>query len=390
MKYDFDAVINRKNTNSLKYDFAAERGKPDGLLPMWVADMDFPAPVEVLEDMGKIVERGVFGYTEVKDDYYEAVGGWFGERFGYSAGKNETVKTPGVVFALAMAVRAFTKPGDGVIIHTPVYYPFFEVIRENGAKTVENPLIYKDNEYLIDFGDFEDKIKTENVKLFLLCSPHNPVGRVWTGRELERLNEICAKHGVVTVSDEIHCDFVWEGHKHVCFGTLNEDAVIATSPSKSFNLAGLQTANIFIKNAGLRRAFKAEIGKSGYSQLNALGLAACQSAYTKGGEWLERLKEYISGNIGAVREFLAKRLPKIKLVEPEGTYLLWLDFSEYGLSQARLDSLIVNEAKLWLDCGTMFGANGEGFQRINVACPKKTLNKALFRLEKAMGGAGRP
>ncbi|MDR0197418.1 MAG: pyridoxal phosphate-dependent aminotransferase [Oscillospiraceae bacterium] len=390
MKYDFDAVTDRKNTDSLKYDFAAERGMPVNgeLISMWVADMDFPSAPEVLEDIERVVRHGIFGYTEAKDDYYEAVNGWFDSRFGYRANKSEIVKTPGVVFALATAVRAFTRSGDGVLIQTPVYYPFFEIIRDNGRKLLQNPLTYKDGKYAIDFADFERK--ADGAKLFLLCSPHNPVGRVWTKPELEALNGICAKHDVTIVSDEIHCDFIWEGHKHVCFGTLNENAVIASSPSKSFNLAGLQTANVFIKNAPLRRAFKEEIRRSGYSQLNTVGLAACKSAYTKGGEWLERLKEYISGNIDAVREFLSKRLPKVRLVEPEGTYLLWLDFSEYNLTQDELDRRVTHGAGLWLDGGAMFYAPGESgattFERVNVACPRSVLDAALRNLEKEFAG----
>jgi cystathionine beta-lyase len=382
MEYDFDRVIERKGTNSLKYDFAPERGMPDGLLPMWVADMDFPAPPEVLEDLHKTVTHGIFGYTEVKQDYYDALSAWFSSRFHYSFEKRDVVKTPGVVFALAMAVRSFTEPGENVLIQTPVYYPFFEVIRDNGRAVVENPLMYADGTYEIDFEDFERCIKENAVKLFLLCSPHNPVGRVWTLAELTRIGEICDKYGVLVVSDEIHCDFVWEGYCHTCFGTLSENCIVATAPSKTFNIAGLQIANIIIKNPKIRQKFKEEIGKSGYSQLNTMGLAACQSAYTHGGKWLSELKKYMQGNIALVDSFLKDNIPNVLVSPLQGTYLLWLDFKSYNLPQRVLDERMVSEAHLWLDSGTMFGRGGEGFERMNIACPRATLLSALEQLER--------
>ncbi|MDR2650578.1 MAG: pyridoxal phosphate-dependent aminotransferase [Clostridiales bacterium] len=386
MTYDFDRVIERRGTNSLKYDFAAERKMPEGLLPLWVADMDFPAPPEVLKDLRCVMDHGVFGYTEPKDDYYNAVTSWFGKRFGLDASPRDIIKSPGVVFALAQAVRAFTRPGETVMIQTPVYYPFFKIVGDNGRELAANPLVYKDGRYTIDFDDFESKIAGRSVKAFLLCNPHNPVGRVWTRAELERMNEICGRYNVIIISDEIHCDFVWRGHTHTNFGLINENAVIATAPSKTFNLAGLQASNIFVKDPAARSKLKEEINRSGYSQLSAPGIVACQSAYSKGGEWLEALKVYLTENIRFVREFLNARLPKIHLAEPEGTYLLWLDFKNYGLSQDELDKRVIYEARLWLDSGTMFGREGEGFQRINAACPRATLEKALNRLERTFGG----
>ena len=382
MKYDFDTVVDCRGINSLKHDFARERGKPEGLLPLWVADMDFPIPPEVLEDIQKRVNHGIFGYTEPKDDYYDALIGWFDSRFGYRVSSHEIIKAPGVVFALVQAIKATTLPGEAVMIQTPVYYPFYEIIRNNERMLATNPLVYEGGRYSIDFEDFERKIINHGVKLFILCSPHNPVGRVWTHSELATMNEICERHGVIVISDEIHCDLVMSGHTHTCFGVLNENAIIATAPSKTFNLAGLQTSNIFIKNAGLRSKLKAEINRSGYAQLNTLGLAACQSAYAKGGAWLEEMKSYLVGNIRFAREFLAARLPRIQLVELEGTYLLWLDFSAYGFTQNELDRRITEGAKLWLSSGTTFGQDGEGFQRMNIACPRATLAEALDRLEK--------
>jgi len=383
MKYDFETVIDRRGTNSLKYDFARERGMPEGLLPLWVADMDFPAPPEILADLRQAVDHGIFGYSEAKDGYYEAVIGWFDSHFGYRPSRREIVKAPGVVFALAQAIRAYTRPGEAVLIQPPVYYPFHNCVRENGRVLVTNPLVYDGGRYAVDFEDFERKIAEHRVKMFILCNPHNPVGRVWTRDELAAMNEICGRRGVIIMSDEIHCDFVWPGHAHTCLAALNENAVIATAPSKTFNLAGLQIANIFVKNKALRDKLKSEISLSGYSQLNTLGLLAGQSAYAKGGPWLAALKSYLEGNIGFARAFLKERLPRIRLVEPEGTYLLWLDFSAYGLTQAELDRRVTGRAKLWLDGGTMFGPEGENFQRVNIACPKTTLAEALGRLESA-------
>ncbi len=385
MKSVFDIMIDRRGTNSIKYDCARERGKPEGLLPMWVADMDFAAPPEVLADIQKAVSHGIFGYSEPKDDYYNAVIEWFNSRFDYRVEQHEIVMSPGLVYGLAQAVRAFTAPNEAVMIQTPVYYPFYDVVRNNDRRLVCNSLVYNNGQYSIDVEDFERKITDYEVKLFLLCSPHNPVGRVWTREELELMNEICEKHGVIVVSDEIHCDFVWNEHAHICFGTINENAVIATAPSKTFNLAGLQVSNIFVRNEALRRKLQAEIGRSGYHQLNTLGIVACQSAYTKGSAWLEELKVYLSENIKTVQDFLTARLPKIQLVEPQAMYLLWLDFSAYGLTQAELDRRVTEGAKLWLNGGTMFGAEGKGFQRINIACPKSVLLDALERLEKEFG-----
>ena len=380
MNYDFDKGVNRCGTNSLKWDSAAGRGKPEGLLPMWVADMDFQAPQEVLEEIGKAAAHGIFGYTEAGQDYYDALTAWFASRFGFSFTKQEVLKAPGVVFALALAVKAFTNVGDSVLIQTPVYYPFYKVVRNNERKIVTNPLVYENGKYAVDFTDFEQKIAANDVKLFILCSPHNPVGRVWTKDELERLSSICKAHGVQVVSDEIHCDFVWGENKHTCFGVLDENAVILTAPSKTFNLAGLQVANVIAKNADLRCKLQAEIDKTGYSQLNTLGLIAAQSAYTHGAKWLAKLNAYIEGNIHYAKEFITEQLPKVKLVETQGTYLLWLDFSAYELPQEELDGRIISGAKLWLDDGMMFGEEGKGFQRMNIACPQDTLSEALRRL----------
>jgi cystathionine beta-lyase len=388
MKFDFDTIIERRGTNSLKYDFAQERGKSDDLLPLWVADMDFQTAPAVLERLEQVAKHGVFGYSEGKPEYFQAVSKWYKKNFQWNVEPDWLVKTPGVVFAIASAIHAFTKEGEGILIQQPVYYPFSEVILDNHRKMVNNPLKLEDGHYQIDFEDFEEKIKTNDVKLFLFCSPHNPVGRVWTKAELQRLGDICLKYGVIVVSDEIHSDFVYPGHRHSVFASLSPElaaiTVTCTAPSKTFNLAGLQISNIFISNSDLRNKFKAAINAQGYSQVNLMGLTACQAAYEDGEEWLMQLKEYLSGNLSYVREFLKEQLPKVKLIEPEGTYLLWLDFRELGLTEEEREDLIVNRAKLWLDSGAIFGEIGEGFERINIACPRVILMQAMNQLAQAL------
>ena len=388
--YDFDQIIDRRNTNSLKYDFAVERGLPADVLPLWVADMDFRAPEPVLDALRKTVDHGIFGYSDVKDGYYDAVSQWFLTRFGWQTRPEWLVKTPGVVFALAMAVRALTQPGDSVLIQPPVYYPFFNVIRSNDRKVVESRLVYKDGAYAIDFADFERKAAKEHVKLFILCSPHNPIGRVWTVEELRRLGDICRKHGIYVVSDEIHCDFTLPGHPHHVFldavPELTERAIVCTAPSKTFNLAGLQASNIWIPGEEIRKRFVREMSRCGYSDLNRMGLIACQAAYEGGGDWLDGCRTYLRENLDFLRAFLAERIPQVRLVEPEGTYFAWLDCSGLGLSQEALDEFIIRRAKLWLDAGHIFGGNGGQFQRVVLACPRATLRQALEQLAQAVSG----
>lgn len=387
-QYNFGTVIDRRNTNSIKYDFAVERGKPADVLPLWVADMDFRAPEPVLEALHRAVSHGIFGYSDVKLEYYDAVSHWFSQRFGWQTQPEWLVKTPGVVFALAMAIRALTQPGEAVLIQPPVYYPFFSVIRDNGRTVVENELVYQDGQYAINFEDFERKIKEHRVKLFILCSPHNPVGRVWSLDELHRIGDICRKYDVFVVSDEIHCDFAFTEHPHHIFLTANPEltdrTIVCTAPSKTFNIAGLQVSNIWIPSEQARKRFLKEIDRSGYSQLNTLGLAACQAAYNSGGPWLEQCRNYLRDNLDYLRDFLAEHIPQIRLVEPEGTYFAWLDCSGLGLSCQELNDLIVKRAKLWLDAGHIFGGHAGQFQRVVLACPRVTLQQALQRLEQAV------
>lgn len=387
-KINFNIVVNRKNTNCLKYDFAVRRGRPENVLPLWVADMDFKVAPEITQAIEKRVAHGIFGYSEVKEEYFEAVAAWMEQKHGWHMKEDWLVKTPGVVFALAMAVQAFTEPGDAVIIQQPVYYPFSEVIADNGRRIVDNTLELKeDGKYHINFEDFEQKVKENHVKLFLLCSPHNPVGRVWTKEELKKIAAICRKYDVIVVSDEIHEDFVFNG-KHQVFADLSEDAknrtITCTAPSKTFNLAGLQVSNIWIANPKLREKFKKQIAAAGYSQLNTLGLTACEAAYRYGGEWHAELLGYLKSNLNFLREFLQTRLPEVKLIEPEGTYLVWLDFGSLGLTEEQREELLTKKAGIWLDSGAIFGAAGEGFERINIACPRSILKDALERIERAV------
>lgn len=387
MKYDFDTVIDRYNSNSLKYDCAKQWGVPEDVLPMWVADMDFKTAPEILEAMQKSVGFGIFGYSIPPMAYYEAVVDWFVKRFHWEAKPEWIVKTPGVVFAIAVAIRALTKKGDAVLIQQPVYYPFRAVVQDNERVCINSPLVFRDGHYEMDYEDMERKIIEHGVKLFILCSPHNPVGRVWSVEELEKMLEICKRHQVFVISDEIHCDFTYPGHTHTVLAKLAGDyldhMIICTSPSKSFNLAGLQLSHIFIPDETVRKAFQKELFVIPYDESGTLALVAGRAAYEKGGDWMDELKSYLLGNVEYVRSFLQENLPEVKLIEPEGTYLIWLDFREYGLSAEELQNKMLHEAKLWLDEGTMFGEEGAGFMRVNIACPKVTLERAMEQLREA-------
>lgn len=381
---DFDTVIDRKGTRSLKYDFAVRRGKPKDVLPLWVADMDFQTSSYITEALEDMVKHGVFGYSESEEHYFEAVQNWMERHYNWHVKESWMTKTPGIVFALAMAVKAYTQENDAVLIQPSVYYPFKEVVEDNHRRLVNNTLVLGgDGTYTIDYEDFEKKIIEENVKLFILCNPHNPVGRVWTKEELERLGDICLKHGVFVVSDEIHADFVFE-RKHTVFSEVKEAyrdiSMICTSPSKTFNIAGLQISNIFISNPEKATAFRRQVAAAGYSQVGLPGLVACEAAYRHGDEWLEGVLAYIKANAEFTRAYLQEHLSRVKMTKLEGTYLVWLDFRDYGLTDKELDEKILNQAGLWLDSGAVFGKCGEGFQRINIACPRKTLQQALDRL----------
>lgn len=381
---NFNEEINRYNTNSLKYDFKKDKNKPNDVLPMWVADMDFKCCDEILKDMHKKINHGIFGYSKNDENYFNAIRNWYCTNFNTELKQEWLITTPGIVFALATAVKTITNENDYVFINNPVYYPFSEVVEDNKRKIISCDLILKNNHYEIDFNDFETKIKQYKIKLFLLCSPHNPVGRVWTKNELDKIIEICRKYNVFIVSDEIHSDFVWNGN-HICllkYQDYQDNIILCTAPTKTFNLAGLQISNIFIPNPEVRQKFQLELWNTGYSLINIMGLVACQSAYEKGQKWLDELKKYLLENIKYVDTFLKEKLPKIKLIYPEGTYLLWLDFNELNLPDDKIEELMLKKAKLWLDNGKMFGDSGKGFQRLNIAVPRKRLKDALENLQK--------
>ncbi len=384
--YDFNKITDRHGTNAIKYDLAVARGKPADVLSLWVADMDFPTAPAILEALHEKVNHGIFGYSVPDENFYETVKNWQKTEHDFDIARHWVVTTPGVVFAIACAIKAFTREGEAVIIQTPVYYPFKNMILANNRKLVTSSLFEKDGKWQIDFDDFEKKIVENDVKLFILCSPHNPVGRVWSREELTRLSEICLKHNVIVFADEIHNDFVFEPNKHIVFSTISKEAawnsVISTSASKTFNLAGLQFSVNFIQNPVLKKKFHDERDKTGYDEPSLMGFVATQAAYEHGKEWLTALKKHLVENLDFVRNFVKENLPKVRLIEPEGTYLLWLDFSAYGYSDSELDNLIVNKAKVWLDRGTMFGCEGEGYQRINIATPRPILEEALKRIEK--------
>ena len=386
---DFDTVHERRNTDSLKFDFAVQRGKPADILPLWVADMDFRTSGFVIDELVSKAQHGIFGYTEAGEAYHRALAGWMKRHHGLLINDKWVVKTPGVVFALAMAIRAYTGQGDPVLIQQPVYYPFSEVIRDNGRRVVSSDLVLKGEHYETDFDDLEKKIRNEKIKLFILCSPHNPVGRVWTEDELRRVCDICKKYGVIVVSDEIHEDFVYPGYKHLPLlkvdPEIEDNVLICTSPSKTFNLAGLQLANIIIPSIRLRSAFKHEVAAAGFSQQNSFGVTACTAAYEKGDEWHEKVCSYIFDNFRFLKSYLAEHLPDVKVIEPEGTYLVWMDFGSVEPDPRKLSDRMVNDAGVWLDDGAIFGKCGSGFERINIAVPRATLEEALRRICAAFG-----
>ena len=395
--FDFDKITDRRNTNSLKYDFARQFHMPQDLLPMWVADMDFPAPACVGKALADAAAHGIFGYSDASEDYYTSVQNWYRRHFGWTPERRWMLKTPGVVFAISIAIRSLTDPGDAILIQEPVYYPFRKTIEQNGRTVVNCPLLLKAGHYEIDFDAIETAVKRDAVKMILLCSPHNPVGRVWSRQELLQLTEICLRHHVIIVSDEIHSDFVWSGLfdrmapvNHTMTASLSEEiadiTVTCTAPSKTFNLAGLQLSNIFIANPAMRRAFRRELQALGADLPNQIGLLACQAVYEQGEPWLLALKSYLRQNLLFMEEYLRNELPELHLIRPEGTYLTWVDFRGLQLTQEALEEMILKKARLWLDSGSMFGQAGTGFERFNIACPRVTLAQALEQLRQAVKG----
>ena len=388
---DFDQIVDRRNTKCLKYDFAVKRGYPEDVLPLWVADMDFKTSSFVEDALNKVVSHNIYGYSNIQhgDGFFEAVSGWMRRRHDWKVEEKWHVITPGVCFGMAVAIRTLTNPGDAVLIQQPVYYPFENIIIQNKRKMVSSDLV-KDpsGKWVMDFDDFEDKIKKNNIRLFILCNPHNPVGRAWSADELLTIGKICQKHGVTVFSDEIHFDFVWNG-RHNVFQEIDpgfaDFTITATSASKTFNLAGLQLSNLFIPNPRIRRVFKEELTKTAYDEPSIFGVEATAAVYENGDEWYDAMKEYVRENIVMACRLIAEKIPHAKIVPPEGTYLLWLDLSKTGYDAKTIDDIIINRAKVWLDSGRIFGGPGEGFQRINAACPQSILIEAIDRLQRAFG-----
>ena len=399
MPFDFDEIIDRENTHSVKWDYHNHGGfaawdktyghnGADRVLPMWVADMDFRCPPAVTKALGDLAAHGIFGYSAKTDDYVDAVCGWFRDRQGWDAQGEWLITAPGVVPTLNVVVRAFTQPGDKVIVQRPVYYPFFRVTTNNGCEVVSNSLILEDGAYRMDLEDLEAKAKDPKARLLILCSPHNPIGRVWTAEELTAVAEICARHGVIVVADEIHGDLMFPGETFTPFATLGDTAaqntIVCTAPSKTFNLAGLHTSNIFIPNPALREQFAATYALHTLPGMNPFGIAATMAAYRGAGEWLDAVMAYVAGNADRLIAFFGQEVPEIRAIRPQGTYLQWFDCRALGLDKDALEDLMLNRARVYFDEGYIFGDEGAGFERINLACPRSVLDEALVRIRDAI------
>ena len=378
MKYDFDKTIDRRATNSYKWDSA-----PEGVLPMWVADMDFRTAPAIIDALQKRVAHGIFGYTRVPDAYYDAVTSWFSRRHGWDIDREWIIYTSGVVPAVSAVIKAMTVPGDKVIVQTPVYNCFFSSIRNNGCEIVSNPLRRTADTYEMDFDALERCAADPRAKVMLLCNPHNPAGRVWTPDELTRLGNICLRNGVTVVADEIHCELVYQGFKYTPFASLSDAflhrSVTCVSPSKAFNIAGLQIANIVAFDNDLRSRIDKAININEVCDVNPFGVAATIAAYNEGEEWLNQLVDYLHGNYEAMAEFCRRELPEFPITRLEGTYLVWMDCSSLGMSSDALEHALLEDARLWLNAGTMYGAEGEGYMRWNIACPRSVMLDGLNR-----------
>ena len=384
MKYDFDEIIPRRGTNSYKWDSARDAD----ILPMWVADMDFRTAPPVVEALRKRVEHGIFGYVRVPDAYYAAVTNWFARRHDWQIEKEWIIYTTGVVPALSAVIKALTVPGDKVMVQTPVYNCFFSSIRNNGCGMIANPLIYRNGTYQIDFADLEQKAADPNVKVLLLCNPHNPAGRVWTKQELTRIGDICIRNNVWVVADEIHCELVFPGHTYIPFASISQEflmhSVTCTSPSKAFNLAGLQIANIISADTDIRTKIDKAININEVCDVNPFGVEALMAAYNDGEEWLEELKQYLFANYNYLRVYFEEYLPEFPVATLEGTYLVWADCSVLNQSSDETVKTLLEKEKLWVNEGSLYGEAGEGFIRINIACPRQQLIEGLNRLRRAL------
>ncbi len=384
MQYDFDTIIPRRGTNSYKWDTPEE----EGVLPMWVADMDFRTAPAIVDALSRRVEHGIFGYTKVPDAYYDAVVRWFGSRHHWQIDPRWMIYTSGVVPALSAIIKALTEPGDKVIVQTPAYNCFFSSIRNDGCELSANNLVYRGGRYTIDFDDLEAKAADQRAKLLLLCNPHNPVGRVWTQEELLRIGEICLRHGVMVVADEIHCELTYEGHDYTPFASLSDEflqhSVTCISPSKAFNLAGLQIANIVAADDAVRRRIDRAININEVCDVNPFGVIATIAVYGEGGAWLDALRKYLWENYEYLRRFFAERLPQYPVLPLEGTYLVWIDCRASGLDSDAVTERLQEQQRLMVNPGTMYGPGGEGFIRLNIACPRTLLADGLERMARVL------
>ncbi|MHA1978815.1 MAG: MalY/PatB family protein [Candidatus Hodarchaeales archaeon] len=383
---DFDETIDRADTGSIKWDpsFLKDYFGYDDVLPLWVADMDFRTPQPVIDALAQRVKHGIFGYTFLTKEYYSSVINWFKQRYNWEIHRDWLVFSPGIVPAATYLIQRFTQPGDKVIIQTPVYHPFTDLIENNGRIVVSNQLDLVNSKYRMNYDDLTEKVKDPRAKVLILCSPHNPVGRVWSKDELKRLGDICVENDVLIIADEIWSDLVYPGHKHTNFASISEDlaqqSITCTAGSKTFNLAGLQHSNVIIPNEKLRESFKVQMEKQFLIIPNSFGPVALQVAYDKGEEWLDSVLTVFERNLTFVKKFVQEKLPKVRIIVPEGTYLMWLDFRTYGLEPKELEKKMFEEAKVALDAGYKFGMGGEGFERLNIACPLSILKEGLERI----------
>ncbi|WHX69053.1 MalY/PatB family protein [Peribacillus frigoritolerans] len=387
MKYNFDQVICRLGTDCEKWDDRKNQFGVEDVTPMWVADMDFQSPNPVIEALRQRAEHGVFGYGLRSDSYFESIVNWLNRRHQWSVKKEWITHSPGVIPALSLSIQSFTKQGDKIMIQPPVYHHFARVIQAAGREVVTNPLVLKNGHYSIDFDDLEAKID-EKVKMFILCSPHNPVGRVWSKDELTRLGQICRKHKILVVADEIHCDFVYHTHTHIPFASISEEfanhSITCIAPSKTFNLMGVQTSSIIIPNRQLRDRFNQELHTLSIGSPNIFGAVALEAAYRYGEEWLDQVLDYLQGNLEYSLSYFRKNIPEINVIQPEGTYLVWLDCRELRFSDKELNDFMLQSARVAMNQGQIFGKEGEGFMRLNIACPRSMLQNALSGIENAV------
>ncbi|GMA51784.1 aminotransferase [Alicyclobacillus contaminans] len=389
MGFDFDAALNRRNTNAAKWDvMEALFGRAD-LVPMWVADMDFLSPPAVREALCERAQHGVYGYPVRPAGYHTAISRWFGTRHAWPIQPDWIVDIPGVITGISMLIETFTQPGDGIIIQPPVYHPFRKLIQRSGRRVVENPLLWSGDGYTMDLQDLRNKA-AQGAKMLILCSPHNPVGRVWSKHELTVLGKICETYNLVVVSDEIHCDLVYRPHRHIPFASLGDSfarqSVVCTAPSKTFNLAGMKAAALVVSDPDKRERIQATLKRFGLDSINVFGWTAAEAAYRTGAEWLDALLEYLQGNLNFLLDYVSAHIRDLRVVKPEGTYLVWMDCRDLGMNAKALQRFMREEAKLAIEDGYIFGTGGDGFIRMNIACPRTQLTTALFQLEHAVTG----